>query len=341
MSKYKIKTLTNNFCKDVICLKWRITYTCNYHCPYCIQIKQGLKGYNGALLEEETEKLFSLAEKIDPFLSRVNPENKDVVLEVIGGEVTLIDLISLMEKIKDKNIKKLNITTNGSKPIDYFYFLANYLHERGIKLIITMSFHDSQTTFSEYMYKAEKIKALADEFSCEYVSRLDNQETVKQFISVLEEKGIDYKIEPNKNKDHLSARMRGELIATSNFTNRGLARYNVVLEDEKGNEIEKSYDCLAELLNDKDNASVVSHKVILPEGMYCTEGYSYFYLQYDGSILGGTKESPRCDTKTPIDDFVPLEKPLKCQFSACSCCGYMSLYKELPEEFNIANTEEC
>lgn len=334
MSKYKIKTLTNNFCKDVIYLKWRITYICNYRCPYCIQVRQGTKEeYDGELLEKETEKIFSLAEKIDPFLSKVNSDNKDVVLEIIGGEVTLIDLKSLMEKIKDKNIKKLNITTNGSMPIDYFYSLANYLHDRGIKLIITMSFHDSQTTFSEYMYKAEKINALADEFSCEYVSRLDNQETVEKFISTLEEKGIDYKIEPNKNNDHLSARLRGELIATSNFTNRGLARYNVVLEDEEGNEIEKSYDCLAEMMNDKENASAVACKAILSEGMYCTEGYSYFYLQYDGSIVGGTKENPKCDTKTPIDDFVPLEKPLKCQVGACTCCGCMSLYKELPEDF--------
>lgn len=335
MSKYKIKTLTNNFCKDVIYLKWRITYICNYHCPYCIQVRQGnKKEYEGKLLEEETVRILSLADKIDPFLSKVNPKNKDVVLEIIGGEVTLIDLKSLMEKIKDKNIKRLNITTNGSMPIDYFYSLVNYLHNRGIKLSITMSFHDTQTTFSEYMYKAEKLNALVDEFSCEYVSRRDNQETVKQFISVLEGKGIDYKIEPNKNTDHLSARLKGELIVTSNFTNRGLARYNVVFEDEEGNEIEKSYDCLAEMMNDKDNASSALCKVILSEGMYCTESYSYFYLLYDGSILGGTKENPRCDTRTPIDDFVPLEKPLQCQISSCTCCGCMSLYKELPEEFN-------
>lgn len=338
----RIKSVSNNFCKDIIYLKWRTFYMCNYNCPYCIQVAQKKKeNFNGELFEQEKAKAFSTAEKIDAFLAKVNPEGKNVSLEIIGGEVTLLDLVALLDRIKDKHINYVSITTNGSKPVDYFYNVSEYLHSRNCTFSVTMSYHDTQTTFEEFIYKASQLNKFVDEFSCEYVSRKDNQKNVQKFIDALEERKIDYKIEPDKTRNSLTERVKGELIVTSNFTNRHKARYDVVFEDDNGEETEKTYDCLAEMMNDKENGNAVLSKAIVTKGLYCTENYSYFYLLDNGNIRGGTIENPSCMTETPIEEFVPLEKPLKCVAPNCTCCGCMSLYKELPEEFNITNTEEC
>lgn len=334
MSKYKIVSLKNNFCTDVIVFKWRLTFICNYNCPYCIQSEAGLKkSYNGEKLKEEQIAREKTATKLDKFLTKINPKGKKIDLAIIGGEVTLFNLISILEKITYKNIYKVSFTTNGSKPLDYFYELAEYLHSRDIQLAIYFSYHDTQTTFSEYIHKAVELNKIADEFSCEYISRTDNQDNVLKLIETLEEKGIDYKIEFDKTKRAYLARMSGKLIAKSNFSNRNRARYDAILENEEGKTLEKKYDCLCDVFNDAENGSVVHKKVILSKGFYCTENYSYFYLLDNEKIVGATKDNPSCLTKTDIDVFEPLEKPIKCVQSACSGCGFMSLYKELPSDF--------
>lgn len=342
---YKIKSMEHNFCSNIIYLKWRLTYMCNYNCPYCIQTKQKVKeDFDGEKLKEEEARALSMTEKIDNFLSRINTEGKPVVLEIVGGEETLFDLVTLISNIKNEHLAKIILITNGSKPADYFYNLAEYLHTRNCLLNVTMSYHDTQITFDEFTYKATQLNKVVDEFSCEYISRRDNQENVQKFIDTLEEEGIDYVVEPDKSDESLAERMKGELIVTSNFTNRGEAEYYVTyVDDEK--EVEKTYDCFAEMLNDKENGSAIAGKAISTKDLYCTINYNTFYILNNGNIRGRTGKNPSCSTETPIDDFVPLERPLQCASSCCTCCDCMSLYKELPEAFNdtstVANAVEC
>ena len=330
----EIVSIKNNLCSDKIALKWRLTYICNYNCPYCIQVAQKHKeSYDGDKLKEAQIAREKTASTLDKFLAKINPKGKKIKLELIGGEVTLLNIIAILKKITDKNICELSITTNGSKSLDYFYELADYLHSRDMTFCITFSYHDTQTTFSEYMYKATELNKIADEFACEYVSRADNRDNVLKFVETLEEKGIDYKIEPDKTGASIIQRMNGELIAKSNFSNRNKARYEVTLKDCDEKIIEKKYDCLVEMLNDVEYMPSTLRKSIRSKGLYCTQGYSYFYIDINDMVKCPTKDNPSCQTKTDIEDFEPLEKPIKCIYPACTGCGSMSLYKELPSDF--------
>jgi molybdenum cofactor biosynthesis enzyme MoaA len=84
-----------------------ITDKCNFKCPYCRGIKEELKG----------DMSFESIKKIIDIWSLDQLEN----IRFSGGEPTLHkDIYSIIEYAKNKNIKRIALSTNGSN------FLENY-----------------------------------------------------------------------------------------------------------------------------------------------------------------------------------------------------------------------
>lgn len=146
----RIKSLSYNDGFDCR-IKWRMTDICNYSCPYCAR-GNFLSAYSAEKIASENAALASTAEKISALLSKSG--FKKVKIDLIGGEVSLLDLESILSRITAENVAEYNITTNLSKPADFYISLASKF-----PVSMTASLHESEADFDVFFAKAERIKA--------------------------------------------------------------------------------------------------------------------------------------------------------------------------------------
>ena len=126
-------------------VKWYTNTWCNFHCPYCFQD-------NSLIFKETQEELEKKAEYINKllFANDVNTKFKGLDLRLIGGECTIYDLTKLVDKF-ELPIKRLGITTNFSRSIDYFKNLYEYCKSKNILLILNCSYHLENKNFFDKM----------------------------------------------------------------------------------------------------------------------------------------------------------------------------------------------
>jgi len=163
-------------------IKWRLFNECNYHCSYCIRKDLQDKKFPG--ISTLIERAHCLSRMTKPFR-----------LELIGGEVTLIDLKALMSEIKTSALKAVYVSTNFSKSFSYFEELASYLHSRNVKLELSCSLHETECDENEFISKAEGVANFVDKLYIECVSTDENSNTIEKLLNVKNDKikiSLDY-----------------------------------------------------------------------------------------------------------------------------------------------------
>ena len=298
-------------CDSVI--KWRLTDACNYKCSYCLRYSWSNKTQDTSLVQQDNE----LAIKLIPEIARIiNEMPGKVKLDLIGGEVSLLDLETILTgifAITGNKLYRLNITTNMFKSAEYYTNLCNLVNDNGAELGITCSWHSESCTFENFFEKFEQIKSPTNQkgIRCECVSRIDNQDDIKRFIDYCESKGISYFVERDLNA--LSEDKKNLLVGSSS---KKKDRYKVITDEGK--------ELLFKTRNEVISGEFTNYGFFVDaKNYYCTRDYDYTYIEKD--IHMGRIGNSDCKKVESIYDFHPLKEPEICEKPGCTLCGHMSV----------------
>lgn len=309
-----IKSIKCNSEYDLV-IKWRMTNQCNAHCSYCIHGRNITKIED---IERDQTQALETVVYINDLINR-HPEKKTVKLELIGGEVSMFDLKSILYKID--RLDCINITTNLLRDADYYLDLINYCDNRGVKLTMTASFHYELQSIDSYFNKMAKIKTKT--VCAEMPSLKENQDLVKQFIDRCEKLDLDYMVD----KDFRSINDKSHLIGGARKKNRN-PKYTVTFTD--GSSV--IYVARNQLMTDPSIKENNGQKFLQVAGFYCTHDYNFVYIDID-TVIGWTKYNEyNCKVHTHIKDYDLLDSPRKCPLTdkslGCTLCGTFDVYKE-------------
>ena len=298
-------------CQSVI--KWRLTDACNYKCSYCLRYAWSNKTQDTSLVQQDN----SLAISLIPEVARIiNEMPGKVKLDLIGGEVSLLDLETILNgifAITSDKLFRLNITTNMFRPAEYYTNLCNIVYKNGAELGITCSWHSERCTFEDFFEKFEQIKSPTNQkgIRCECVSRVDNQEDVKRFIDYCESKGISYFVERDLNA---TPEEKKTLIIGSSSKKKD--RYKIITDAGEEKLFKTRNEVISgELVDYQSYATSTDY--------YCTRDYDYVYLEKD--IHMGRIGGADCKNIESIYNFHPLKGPKLCHKPGCTLCGHMSI----------------
>ena len=307
-------------------IKWRLTDACNYRCSYCVRAYLARAKQDVQQLKDD----WTRCKKAAPAVNRIiNAMPGTVKIDLIGGEVSLYNLEELLVEITSPKLIRINITTNLSRPADYYIRLIKYCRERNILLGLTASFHSEYETLPRFFQKAQSIRkesAGALIFTLEMVSRTENQEQVKLFIKKCEFYEFDYLVE----KDIKNGRQNDSLIKCAK--KRTNARYKIIYSDNSVRFYYSRNDFIT--LKDKEHQDGLGFKT---KGFYCYRDVNYTYIDRDQHmgklrIAPDNPQAEKCLNLCPIEQFTPLKEPTICQSQACTLCGHITVSKErLPE----------
>lgn len=287
-------------------IKWRLTDICNYHCSYCIR---------RPLVIEDTEpnintdfnkcmKALPYVIKIANDLNRIN--QKPVKIDLIGGEISIFPQLNklLTELFNCEVVKRVNITTNLFRDVDYYLKLHEIAAKQDKILSITASFHPEYVTLDTFVSKACLLqKTLGNAFKCETVITNINTQ-VDDFIYACENIiKCNYMCE----EDLLDISKRGQSVKNIKSSNR----YRVIKDDGT----EELYTTRNQVIKTYGEDGIA----INTTGLRCTRDMDYVYIEQDFAIP--------CHDKMPIEDYTVSTTMRQCTAGRCTLCGHMSIRK--------------
>ena len=305
----KIKSIINN--ERMFTIKWRLTEWCNYRCSYCLR---KFKGQDTKLNEL---KILSTAPQVNRLIDEAG---KDVKLNLIGGEVTYLNLIRIVSLLKSPNLKKIHITTNFSNKLSYYVELANYLLSRNIMLSMNISYHNEYVDLDEFIKKAVAFRTIAlnlYSFKLEFVVAPENEKMLQEVKEKCKENNLDYLIELDKSQSE-------EYFKTLNIKSsvqkpRWVINYTDGTSDKN---ITRS-----QLINQFED------KLFPTKDYYCTSGMTYIYIRENKVAKNST--CIHGEQYTPIEQYHINKEICKCDnpIGKCSLCGDFSISLD-KEELN-------
>jgi len=282
-------------------IKWRPTDLCNYNCTYCIR---------KPLVEEKEIDRVSVAKMIANLADRLSRRSgKMCKIDLIGGEVTILsDLAEIIEELGHSvSVEKINITTNFSKPTEYFEEL--YTHT-AVPITMTVSYHPDyyEGSLEDFIKKASEVSQIVYYLKCETVKTKDSTH-IDEFIRLCEEYGLDYMVEGDL--------MDADLKEDSCSSVKPDPRYLVTFDDGHTETFYTRNEFLKKYGNPDGSVDV--------KGYNCSRDYDYIYIDKD--------EIYSCTRKHNPATFSPLKKVHKCYRSngLCTLCGNISVYKNEEE----------
>lgn len=310
-------------------IKWRLTDCCNFKCSYCIRRSWARVDQTINELKRDYETAIRVAPEINRLIEEL--PGKTVKLDLIGGEVTLLDLLTILKAITSSKLKRINITTNFSASFSYFRELIDLLYSRGTILGITASCHLEFTNIDTYF---EKLKRLNDEckgkvyIKGEIVSCQNNQDIIKEYIERCQKDGIAYIIDRDMRGPGFSR--EGLICGASSNKN---PRYRIIKND--GTEL--LFKSRNEFITGTNVYNYNRHSFTCV-GYYCTRDYNYTYVEKDihrGKLSDTrkyglkTEDPTNCNHECPVEQFHILSKPTQCLNYACSLCGHFSVARDI------------
>lgn len=311
MDKIKAVIDIKGLCTSSI--KWRLTDCCNYRCSYCIRHAWTNKPQDLSKRNEDNDLMLKTAPEIGRIINEMPGKVK---LDLIGGEISLLDLPKLFEilfSICGNKLFRINITTNMSASAEYYTNLCTIVYEHGAELGITCSFHNEFISLQDFINKFSQIKSPTNQkgIRAELVSHLFNQELVREFIDICEERGFTYFVERDLNAD---PEVKKQLLIGTNKKKDN--RYKIITEDN-----EEIYLKTRNMLISGE-ATNFTHYLNVKD-YYCTRDYDYVYIEKDKHF--GRIGDSDCKQIEDVFYFHPLSEPKPCVKGGCTLCGHMSV----------------
>jgi len=312
----RIKTIIDlkGTCQSVV--KWRLTDACNYRCSYCLRSCTSQQSQDISLAQQD----YKIALESAPDIARIiNEMPGKVKLDLIGGEVSLFDLHTILDiifKITGNKLFRVNITTNMSGSVEYYNDLCNLVYSYGSQLGITCSFHSEFISLENFMSKFKNIKSPTHQqgIRAELVSTKDNQELVNKFIEICEAEGFNYFVE----RDLTAAPEEKETLRVAS-SKKKTNRYKVITHI--GDEM------LFATRNEVISGELADYKGYLNFlGYYCSRDYDFVYIEKNYQI--GRQGEGNCKNRQLVSNYHPLKEPKICQHHGCTLCGHISVSRD-------------
>lgn len=298
-------------------IKWRITDWCNYRCSYCLRM------HTVQDVKPNEEELCSIAKDINTYM--IPQIRTGIKMNLIGGELSFLDLPKILDNITSDKLKRVHLTTNFSNKLDYYINLYQYLKNRGTDLSMNVSYHHEYNDTEVFVKKVAELKKTCNLYALkiEYVISKETADGIDLFKSLCEKYDLDYLLEVDKTE---TAEFKQKYVQDSKVT---LKRYTIKFDDgSEDNTMTRN-----QLINVHNNQFV--DKVIIrnkeqrnlfkSEGFVCTAGYTYAYIKYNKVAINSSCISGK--EYKPIKDFIVRTRPEPCHQGYCNLCGDISLWK--------------
>lgn len=304
-------------------IKWRMLECCNYKCSYCGRSK--MARFRAEPIHAAQYRCMEDAVEI----SRICDELPGKVqLDLVGGEVTLLNLELILDQIKSSKVYNVCITTNFSQPLSYYIGLVDYLSGRNISLTLTASYHAEHVNTFQFLEKARafmEVKGPKTVFKVETVSTLYNQDRVRLFQKECEKRGLPYMIDRDFRCPDQS------LVCTTSKDKP--VRYHIIHD----NGFVEPYRSRSEFLHDYGIFNQL--QCLNTRGMYCSRDYNFVYID-NSQVMGHSSLYSHCKERVPLAQYHPLTEPAQCRNTACSICGRMSLSRDQQSLIEALKPEE-
>lgn len=298
-------------------IKWRMTWQCNLMCPYCVRGK-GTKEVNQDRLQFEFEKLKKTAITLSQKIDEITFDN--IKIELIGGEVTIFDLVEILKGFTTKKNITFHLTSNMSKDAEYYKELATFIKSKGYNLSITCSYHYLSQSLDSFIFKCNAIKNDVLHLMTEMPSLEENQKEVQDFYERVQKENLEYAIEGDFRVD---GTLKDLFIASSRKEN---PRVTVTYDDGTI----KKYKTRNAMWRDQKDVENVDHCRWIKNDKYCDACYKTMYIDWRGDRIIAVQRSENhpygdmCRPEVSIEDWSQLPEPIKCH-NVCDLCGLMSV----------------
>lgn len=300
-------------------IKWRMTWMCNLLCPYCIRTKgKTLKPIEEQRKEFEFEKLKQTAVDLSRIIDNITFDN--IKVELIGGEVTIFDLVEILKGFTTKKHVTFHLTSNMSQTAEYYTELADFIKSKGYELSITCSYHYLSQSLDSFIFKVNAIKGRVKHLMTEMPSLLENQKEVKEFYKRVEEEKLEYAIEGDFRHNHTQDKC---FIASSRKEN---PRITVTFDDGTTTK----YKTRNAMWRDMEGVENVECCRYISGDKYCDACYKTLYIDWRGDIIIAVQRSENhpegymCRPEVKVSEWEQLDEPMKCH-NPCTLCGLMSI----------------
>ena len=317
----KLVKIENGWDKNVLGIDLSVGNVCNYKCWYCFP---GANEGNHKFPEYETFK-----HNITHLLNHYKNNGKKIFnISFVGGEPThWPKLIEFIKHLKENFNCVISMTTNGSKPLDYWQKIVPYFDR------IQMSCHHQYVDIKkfrdvcDYMYEQNVIVSASVMMdpnawdTCldlvKYLKQSKKRWTIR-YVELLGE-SITYTAEQTAVLN--LHRARGPNLFWF-WKNNKTYMSKVVATTDSGNKIKMKDNGL--LLNRLNNFY----------GWECNLGVDWVHVSFDGKISGtcgqllyNQNTSYNLRDLNFIEDFNPTIQPVICKQLSCNCMAETNMPK--------------
>lgn len=338
----------SSFNNNCLVIQWTLSRMCNYKCSYCFG--------QTPIDKNKYSSLDELKHAVD-VLESLDKDSYEITLT--GGEATahpyFLELISYIKKRLGERLRLLVLTSNGSRPPEWFKKLFEYTSD--IPFSLNVSIH------TEYI-KADKIVWLIENasnnliLSFAFMLNPEKFDYIKELFSIMLALRKSYPFVLNFDKlleppyfdviDHRYTENHDKFISESrdlfrNAIKDGPNKY-LKITREAFWDLEDDNKITTEKCNFYDKINLRNKGLLNFEGMYCVTGSSTIEILPEGEVKGAicyAKEIVK-NRKGNIFNGNPFENgdlisAIKCPYKYCACSldyGIPKFYdKEEAESF--------
>lgn len=287
-------------------IKWKLIDICNYKCEYCYQ-KRSEKDIS-EYVKYNKQKIYETLEKINNIIEKLN---RPIEIHFTGGEVTLIDLYDIIQKLHS-NTKKIVIATNFSNTSDYYNSIIDYCKTKSIKLTILASYHSSQCSFNDFFTKLTKLN---DKKCVKSIFVFNKANFNKMYSKARFLTNLGYLVKPVPMRDSsLDKATETQIELMNYFRNKSIKKPFYV----------KLKNATVYANASSEIFSYIDNHVFSPKDFYCTN-----YLAYID--VNGNFSYNNCNIKDLVYDINEPIKTILCKRDKCSLCNSCIISKTKPE----------
>lgn len=278
---------------------WNITRFCNYDCAYC-----GPDIHDKVSKRPDLETLKRIANRIFEYKP---PE--EIYFSITGGEPTaMTDFLPFMRWLHEQNIGMVGFVTNGSRNLEYYKEIANYVR------FITYSYHpedlpeDKDDEFIRKVLETREILGKGIRINMMVDPRY--RERVRRVTKILQDNDVFIairRIDGSKHIIHYTEEDREWMIANTPVRNIGPLG-KALLADGTEADVISSDDLIIKGYHDF-------------RGWYCYIGVEYFYIDFEGDMWRGTCFQGGKLGNIYEDNMVFPGEPVLCGKATCTCNG--------------------
>ena len=288
-------------------IEFSLTNICNYKCSYCYQ----LKDKKNSLDIEDCLNFFKKIRKIYP--------DENIKILLMGGETLYYkDIDILLDTLYNMNIK-VDITTNGSKPKEWWKKYAPKIEN------ICVSYHPTEVSEEAFIQQCKNIvkyskRHLSIMLMLPYETFFENIKFAERLSEEVPNLIILGKL--LHNRTHYTEKCLLFYKSNNRWKSKKFKSNKSIFDD---NFLEVRYGSEKNIITTKD---LIKNNQNNFKGYKCFLGIYRFFVNFDGNVYGASCGEGHLGS---IKKFTISKKAILCPRDVCNCPEDIKIRKEIDE----------